>query len=144
MQISGKWFLGRDGIRRPVIEGNARSVSGRWEPVPFLVDTGADQTAFSADIVRLLGLPTTTTPYRLEGLGGRIRLEEVGTTIDLFQERGEPVSFRGRYAAVSQPEALEMSVLGRDILDLFAVIVDRPGDVVCLVGQRHRYQIVVD
>jgi len=37
-----------------------------------------------------------------------------------------------------------MSVLGRDILDLFAVIVDRPGDVVCLVGQRHRYQIVVD
>jgi hypothetical protein len=29
-----------------------------------------------------------------------------------------------------------------DITGLFAVIVDRPGDLVCLVGQRHRYSIV--
>jgi hypothetical protein len=34
-----------------------------------------------------------------------------------------------------------MSVLGGDITGLFAVIVDRPGDVVCLLGQRHRYTI---
>jgi hypothetical protein len=34
------------------------------------------------------------------------------------------------------------SVLGRDITGLFAVIVDRPGDLVCLVGQRHRYSII--
>jgi hypothetical protein len=34
-----------------------------------------------------------------------------------------------------------MSVLGRDITNLFGVIVDRPGDVVCLVGQGHRYLI---
>jgi hypothetical protein len=34
-----------------------------------------------------------------------------------------------------------MSVLGRDITDLFAVIVDRVHDVVCLLGQRHRYSI---
>jgi hypothetical protein len=34
-----------------------------------------------------------------------------------------------------------MSVLGRDITNLFAVIVDRPGDAVCLVGQGHLYLI---
>ncbi len=34
-----------------------------------------------------------------------------------------------------------MSVLGRDITDLFAAIVDRPGNVVCLLGQNHRYKI---
>jgi hypothetical protein len=37
-----------------------------------------------------------------------------------------------------------MSVLGRDILNLFALIVDRPQETVCLLGQRHRYAIVAD
>jgi hypothetical protein len=32
-------------------------------------------------------------------------------------------------------------VLGRDILNLFAVIVDRPADIVCLISQRHCYKI---
>jgi hypothetical protein len=34
-----------------------------------------------------------------------------------------------------------MSVLGRDITNLFAVIVDRPRDFVGLLGQRHQYVI---
>jgi hypothetical protein len=34
-------------------------------------------------------------------------------------------------------EDLEMSVLGRDILDLFALFVDRPNDLVAMVGQQH-------
>jgi len=34
-----------------------------------------------------------------------------------------------------------MSVLGRDISGLFALIVDRPNNVVCLVGQNHGYNI---
>jgi hypothetical protein len=33
-------------------------------------------------------------------------------------------------------------VLGRDITRLFAVIIDQPGDIVCLLGQRHQYTIV--
>jgi hypothetical protein len=32
-----------------------------------------------------------------------------------------------------------MSVLGRDIMKLFAVIVDEPGNLVCLIGKGHRY-----
>ena len=46
--------------------------------------------------------------------------------------------FRGQYAAETEVEALDISVLGRDIPGLFAVIVDQPGNVVCLLGQRHR------
>ena len=38
-------------------------------------------------------------------------------------------------------EALDMSVWGRDILELFAVIVDRSTSVVSLLGQRHVYRI---
>jgi hypothetical protein len=34
-----------------------------------------------------------------------------------------------------------MSVLGRDISNLFALIVDRPRDLVCLLGSGHHYSI---
>jgi hypothetical protein len=34
-----------------------------------------------------------------------------------------------------------MSVLGRDIMNLFAVVVDRPGDLVCMIGKGHSYTI---
>jgi hypothetical protein len=68
----------------------------------------------------------------------------VNTTIRLTREDDGKVTFRSHYAAVTDLEALDMSVLGRDITGLFAVIVDRPGDLVCLVGQRHRYSIIAD
>jgi len=42
---------------------------------------------------------------------------------------------------ITDPASLDMSVLGRDILNLFAVIVDRPQDVVCLLTQDHVYEI---
>jgi hypothetical protein len=38
-------------------------------------------------------------------------------------------------------EALDMGVLGRDITNLFGLIVDRPRDLVCLLGTGHQYQI---
>ena len=57
------------------------------------------------------------------------------------EEGGSRVVFRGQYAAVPELESLETSVLGRDITGLFALIIDRPGDVVCLIRQRHQYTI---
>jgi hypothetical protein len=59
----------------------------------------------------------------------------------LSREEDGKVVFRGQYAAVTELEVLDMSVLGRDVTGLFALIVDRPGNVVCLLGQRHRYTI---
>jgi hypothetical protein len=59
----------------------------------------------------------------------------------LLPDDGTPVLFRGRYPALTDAEALDMSVLGRDITCLFALIVDRPGDTVCLLRQPHRYTI---
>ena len=41
-------------------------------------------------------------------------------------------------------EALDISVPGHDITDLFAVIVNRLRDAVCLLGQRHYYTIWQD
>jgi predicted aspartyl protease len=107
----------------------------------LLVDTGADRTVFSALDLTALGLSPVPTDERIGGLGGLVDSIAVETTIRLRQTRGAAVTFRGQFAAVLEPEALDMSVLGRDISGLFAVIVDQPGNTVCLVGQRHRYAI---
>jgi hypothetical protein len=66
------------------------------------------------------------------------------TQIQLTRETGSKVTFRGEYAAVTEVEALDTCVLGRDITGLFAVVVDQPGNVVCLLSQRHRYAIELD
>jgi hypothetical protein len=49
--------------------------------------------------------------------------------------------FRREYAACVEHEVLDMSVLGRAILEMFAVIIDRPNGVVSILGGRHHYTI---
>jgi len=141
MQINGEWYLGDDGMVRPTIRGEILAGSGFWVPAPFLVDTGADRTVFSAVILADLRLQQLTTGDRLGGVGGLVNSVVVETQIRLYRETGGTVVFRGQYAAVTEVEALDISVLGRDITGLFAVIVDQPGNIVCLLGQHHRYTI---
>jgi hypothetical protein len=45
---------------------------------------------------------------------------------------------------VTEVDALDVCVRGRDITELFAVVVDKPGDLVCILSQRHRYTIERD
>jgi len=79
---------------------------------------------------------------RLGGVGGIVTPVVVETRIRFRHEASRgTVVFHGQYAAVTEREALEMSVLGRDITGLFALIVDQPGHVVCLLRQRHWYTI---
>lgn len=141
MRINGRWVLGDDGIVRPVILGEILASNGSWVRAPFLVDTGADQTVFSATILENLYLQPLNTQNRLGGVGGLVDSIVVQTQIRLYRETGRAVVFRSQYAAVTEVDALDISVLGRDITGLFAVIVDQPGNVVCLLGQRHRYTI---
>ena len=141
MQISGEWLLCDDDVHRPVIRGEVLASDGTWVPAEFLVDTGADRTVFSAGLLALLGGSSAVTGERLSGLGGVAEFATIETQIRLINESGTPVSFRAEYAAATQAESLDISVLGRDITSLFAAIVDRPGDVVTLLGQRHRYRI---
>src|SRR5438105_1379784 len=141
MYIPGEWHLCDDGIERPVVRGEALALAGTWEKALFLVDTGADRTVLSADVLAALGLATLPAEDRLGGLGGVVDSALVQTTIRLPDGRTGKVTFQGQFAAVSDAEALDMSVLGRDITGLFAVIVDLPAGVVCMVGQRHRYVV---
>ena len=141
MRIDGQWLVCDDGVVRPVISGDIRTADGSWEQGEFLVDTGADRTVFSAATLAVLGLQPLMAQDRIGGLGGLVDSVVVETQVRLTREEAGKIVFRGRYAAVTNLEALDMNVLGRDIAGLFAVVVDRPGNVVCLLGQRHRYTI---
>jgi hypothetical protein len=141
MLISGEWFLFPDDIHRPVIRGEVLSATSAWIPVPFLLDTGADRTVFSAAVLFELSLTVLNADEPISGLGGVVDSVVLETRIQLLRETGVPVSFRGRFAAVTDLTALDISVLGRDITDNFSVIVDRPQNAVLLLGQRHGYHL---
>lgn len=142
MHINGEWLLCDEDIVRPVIRGHILTGNGVWIQAPFLLDTGADRTVFSAPMRAALALQPTSTTECLGGVGGMVTSVVIATQMRFRHDGGAgSVVFRGHYAAVTEIEALDMSVLGRDITGLFALIVDRPGNVVCLLGQRHRYTI---
>jgi predicted aspartyl protease len=141
MRIDGKWRVCDDEILRPMLRAWIRAADGSWVRVRLLVDTGADCTAFSADVLEALNLPVLADQAHLGGIGGAADSVVVQTHLQLRCDDGRAATFRGSFAAFTSPQSADLSVLGRDILASFAVIVDQPGDVVCLIGQRHRYVI---
>jgi predicted aspartyl protease len=73
MRIDGQWYPCDDGAIRPVIRGEVEAQDGSWINVPFLVDTGADRTVLSADILDALQLSPVESPDRLNGVGGAVQ-----------------------------------------------------------------------
>jgi hypothetical protein len=144
MLINGKWLMCDDGVVRPMVRGEVLAGDDSWEWVEFLVDTGADRTVFSAATLAKLSLQPVSAHEGISGLGGGADSVIVETQIRLTRENSGKVVFRGQYAAVTELGSLDIDVLGRDITGFFTVIVDQPGDVICLLGQRHHYTIQHD
>jgi hypothetical protein len=88
-----------------------------------------------------LALPQLPRPHQLGGVGGAALTVAVATHLRLPLAGETSIKFQGSFAGFTEAEALDMSVLGRDIMNLFAVIIDRPGDAVCMIGHGHRYTI---
>jgi hypothetical protein len=141
MRIDGEWFVCDDGLTRPVIRGEILNAAADWEPALFLVDTGADRTVFSAALRDVLGFAATEDKTQLGGIGGIVETVEIATRIRLPCNDGTSATFRGRYPAFAQLESLDICVLGRDIMQMFAVIVDQSADVVAMLRPTHRYTI---
>lgn len=144
MLCRAEWLLCDDDIVRPVLRAEVLASNNRWEPAEFLLDTGADRTVLSANILAALGPMPRDDNDRISGVGGIIETVVVRTQIRLTRDEGNKIIFRGAFAACTDPELLDMSVLGRDILDLFTLIVDRKTDFIGLLRGQHDYKIVVD
>ena len=78
---------------------------------------------------------------QLVGVGGFATAVLVPTIIRLPCDGRRKAAFNGPFRAMTDSENLDISLLGRDLTNLFALIIDYPGQVVCLLGRRHHYII---
>jgi len=141
MRLNGEWLQCVDGDIRPVIYGELLSSDGIWRGLEFLVDTGADRTVFSATALKRSMLSHFPPSIPIGGFGGVAETVVIQAQFRFSRDDGGTAVFRGQFAACTQVDALEMSVLGRDVLDMFALIVDRRADVLAIIGQNHTYAI---
>lgn len=142
MLFHGSWFLAPDRVLRPIIKAYLFASDGSSCIIPFMVDSGADRTVFSAEALDAIGIEwPEATDLQLEGVGGRARVVNVDLAIYLTREMGNMVRFNGPYLGFPEPNDLEISILGRDLLNNFAVILDRKKEVVLLVAPNHTYSI---
>jgi hypothetical protein len=143
MRIAGEWFTGDDGESRPLVRVLVAGLPGQVHVERFLIDTGADRTVLSAGLLIDLGLPVELPPpgSRLRGISGDTGLVIVNTMIEFTTDEGRPARVRGRFAAFTDRDATDVSILGRDVLDNFDVIVSRRRDEVLLLAPNHQYQV---
>ncbi|MGH2587027.1 MAG: retropepsin-like aspartic protease [Dehalococcoidia bacterium] len=143
MRIVGEWFECDDGITRPVVRVHVLGVTGSAQSDRFLIDSGADRTSFSAAFLHELQLPVRDPPpgLALEGIGGTTSFALVRSTIEFVRDDGGAARVRGEFAAFTDPEAVDLSILGRDVLDNFDLNLSRRRNEVLLLASNHHYQV---
>src|SRR5262245_54963723 len=107
MVIVGRWLLCDDGVMRPVIDCRLDGPGGQMAAERFLIDSGADRTVLSADLLSRLGLRELSTPAGvvLAGVGGSQSFVLVQTVLEFEPTDGPLVRVRGELAAFQDPSA---------------------------------------
>jgi hypothetical protein len=143
MRIVGNWFVCTDGVARPAILVEVGGGAGLIQE-HFLIDSCADSTVLSHSLVAQLQLPTQSPPagLALKGVSGTSPFVVVATHLELPRDDGGTTIIRGTFAGFTDPAATDLSILGRDVLDLFDVILSRRRDQILLLGGIHAYQII--
>jgi Aspartyl protease len=144
MLIRGEWWACSDAVIRPTLRIDALTVTGQPVNRRFLVDSAADRTVFSAALLGDLQLPTQPPPPALtfQGIGGVSPFVVVTTALELAREDGGLARVRGQFAAFTDPLATDLSILGRDVLDHFDVILSRRRNEVLLLAPNHQYAVL--
>jgi len=144
MVIVGRWLQSADGVTRPMIRTGVVRLDGSTVEDAFLVDVGADRTVFSAHFFATLQLPgrPPDAGMKLEGISGRCAFVWVETALIFTRNDGSTTRVKGEVAAFTDPAATDFSILGRDVLNNFDVIISWPRKEVLLLAGNHRYQIV--
>lgn len=144
MRINGEWRPDENGVLNPVLECELLTGLGEWVEVTFLIDSGAEQTVISSDILRRIDVPAQISLHSLVGIGAAIQVLTASTKLRLKLASDSTVTINGPFAGLPEGREGELSILGRDVLGNFAVILDRPGDAIALLHGRHRYSIHED
>jgi len=144
MLITGNWQLRDDGIVRPILRIHVLGRDGKLVADNLLIDTGADLTVFSAALTSRLDFEpeNVSSDSSLRGIGGAAASVLVNTDMELVQEDGIPVQIQGEFAAFTDPEATDLSILGRDVLNHLDLILSHRREKILLLAKKHQYQIV--
>jgi len=111
-------------VTRPALRAKVHAHDGTHQVEAFLVDSGADRTVFSANLLSRLGFPPTPAPASLsfQGISGTCAFVLIRTVLELTRDDGGLAHVRGEFAAFIDPTATDLSVLGRDVRYHFDVI----------------------
>ena len=143
MVIVGEWRICDDGVARPAVQALVGGVTGPQFAEYFLVDSSADRSVLSAELLKRLGVSSTAPPPDLifQGIGGSSDFVLVDIVLEFASQNGAPARFRGQFAAFTDPTATDLSILGRDVLNHFDVILSRRNNEVLLLAPNHRYRV---
>lgn len=143
MRIDGRWMKFDDGEARPVVGVNVVGAGGHLYLDDFLIDTGADRTVLSAGLLAELRMQAEPPPpgAGLRGIGGDTDMVLISTTLEFTRDDGRPARVHGRFAAFTDRGATDVSILGRDVLGHFDVIVSGRRNEVLLLAPNHQYHV---
>lgn len=119
-------------------------MEGRSFRERFIVDSGSDRTVFRALLLESLQF-TAAAPepgLTLVGIGGASGFLSVSAVLECLRDDGQLARVRGRYSVFTDTAASDMSILGRDVLDNFDVILSHPRNEALLLSQTHQYRVV--
>ncbi len=143
MVIVGQWLLCDDGITRPIVRAKVAGTNGILYNDIFLIDTGANRSAFSTALRNKLQWHSNHAApgFSLQGIGGASPFVVGETVVELICSDGGSARIRGPFAAFTDPAATDLSILGRDVLDNFDVVTSRRRNEVLLLAGHHQYQV---
>jgi hypothetical protein len=144
MLIRGEWWRCDDGVSRPTVRAWITDPDGGSFRERFLIDSGADRTVLRSLLLATLRLASVPPDpgLSLVGIGGATAFLLVSATLEFLRDDGRIARVNGPYDAFTDPAATDMSILGRNVLDNFDVILSSPRNEVLLLAPHHRYQVV--
>jgi hypothetical protein len=143
MLVVGEWRVCDDGITRPTVAAKLQAADGSFQIEFMLVDSGADRTVLSAASLAKSGFAGTPPPsgVALQGIGGSNSHVLIKSVLEFTRDDGGPVHVGGEFAAFTDPAATDLSILGRDVLNHFDVILSRRRNEVLLLAPKHQYRV---
>jgi hypothetical protein len=143
MRIAGVWRNCDDGVIRPLLLARVVGPNGSVIDATFFVDSGADRTVLSAALLSQLGGATAPAPsgVLMAGIGGTQAFVQVQATLTLPRTDGGTATVQANFAAFTDAKATDLSILGRDVLNHFDVILSRRRDEFQLLAPPSGYDI---
>ena len=124
MLIAGEWKLCDDGVTRPGVRANVVGADEIPYAEDFLVVLGQTSQFSARRCLYACGcLPGVRLLNALSGIGGERVFVMVTTRVEFLHDDGRLIRIHGEFASFTDPAATDLSILGRDVLDNFDLIV---------------------